>query len=158
LFAALDRQYLALYAWSEITLDLVFPFLYGPLTAMLIVRLYSPRYAWLLLAPLVSVAADLTENFSIAYLAVMYNHDPGSISATLVSVANTATRTKTVMVYGVSVAIIVFGAIAAVVRRRQSTVISAQSRRRRQLHPASPSDQHDHPATSASYQLLLSGR
>jgi hypothetical protein len=63
-----------LYAITQITLDVVFPLVYGALLAMAIVRLYSRKWAsyWILF-PLVAVVADLLENGTAAFLALTYN-------------------------------------------------------------------------------------
>jgi hypothetical protein len=57
------------YAVTQLTLDVVFPLVYGALVAALTVRLYPPGCAWLLLAPALAVTADLLENVTTAYLA-----------------------------------------------------------------------------------------
>jgi hypothetical protein len=108
--AAIGR--LQLYAISEVTLDLVFPFLYGSFFAMLIARLYDTDHAWLLSAPLVSLVADLTENVTIALLAFTA---PATPSAALVTLASSATQTKRVMIL-MSALIIIAGALRRLIR------------------------------------------
>jgi hypothetical protein len=61
-----------LYAATAVTLDLFFPFAYGLLFGLLLVRLWPRGQAWLLLLPLVTVIADLLENLTIAILALTY--------------------------------------------------------------------------------------
>ncbi|MBS1793154.1 MAG: hypothetical protein JSS81_04835 [Acidobacteria bacterium] len=79
---------LPLYAVTEITLDLVFPVVYVALFVFLIVRLFPPRAGgYLLLAPLLAGAADLAENFSIAFLAFSGNPEirPLALAVTVFS-------------------------------------------------------------------------
>lgn len=64
------------YAKTEVSLDLLFPLVYGSWFTIAIFRLYGdPGY--LLLVPLITVIADLLENFSAAYMAWTYK---GSVS------------------------------------------------------------------------------
>jgi hypothetical protein len=80
LFAALDRldpRARAVYAWTEVSIDLVFPVAYGLLFALLLLRLFKdgrPLY----LLPLAGAAADVFENLSIALLASTYDGAPTS--------------------------------------------------------------------------------
>jgi hypothetical protein len=63
------------YALTEMTLDLVFPFIYGSLFLIAIYRLYGdPGY--LLLVPVIGSVADWLENFTNTYLAL--SHQKGS--------------------------------------------------------------------------------
>jgi len=70
LLAALGPDGRRIYAWTEVTLDLVFPFVYGTLFGILLVRLARPpaarRLLWL---PALTAAADLLENVTVAILA-----------------------------------------------------------------------------------------
>ena len=55
---------------TELTLDLVFPLLYGALFAAPLARLATPGWRrWLIALPVGAAGADLLENFTIAYLA-----------------------------------------------------------------------------------------
>lgn len=64
------------YALTEMTLDLIFPLVYGSLFLIALFRLYGdPGY--LLLVPLIASVADLLENFTNTYLALSYK--PGSV-------------------------------------------------------------------------------
>ena len=81
-----------IYAWTEVTLDLVFPFVYGLLFAIPLVRLYEPRQAWVLLFPLAGMAFDLLENVTVATLAWTYQQGQESGLATA---ASAFTRMKT---------------------------------------------------------------
>src|SRR5262245_58664301 len=58
-----------LYAITQVSLDMVFPAVYGTLIAAALVRLYPKHLArWLLLMPLLMVFADYAENGATAYL------------------------------------------------------------------------------------------
>ncbi len=78
LFGALDRldpRAKAVYAWTEVSVDLLFPVAYGLLLALALLRLYGngrPLY----LLPLAGAAADVLENISIALLAATYDGAP----------------------------------------------------------------------------------
>ena len=64
------------YYWkSELTLDLVFPLVYGSLFCILLARLYGPDRPWALLIPVLAVVADVLENGTIAYLAWSWSSD-----------------------------------------------------------------------------------
>jgi hypothetical protein len=65
------------YAVTEVTLDLIFPLAYGLLFAILLVRTWEIRFAWLVLFPIFTVIADLFENALIFYLAFTFT---GAIS------------------------------------------------------------------------------
>jgi hypothetical protein len=70
LLGALGPQGRGLYGLTEVTLDLVFPFLYGGMIASLLVNLVrGARVKYLLLLPLLTGLFDLLENATIAYLA-----------------------------------------------------------------------------------------
>lgn len=62
----------SLYAWTEISLDLAFPVLYGLLFALLLARVFRYGRVWPLL-PLAAAVADLLENALIATLAWTYS-------------------------------------------------------------------------------------
>ena len=91
LFAKLGADGRKFYAKSEVSLDLVFPFTYGALLIMLAWRLSRPpwRSIVVVLAAL-TVAADLTENGLISYLAFTYSDQVQPLA----EVANLATLTK----------------------------------------------------------------
>jgi hypothetical protein len=92
LFKAIGPGGRKLYAISQVTLDLLFPPVYGTLLAILIVRLFSMEHArLLLLAPLLTVVADLSENFTTFYLAWTYQEGSPS-SVTYFAAACTATK------------------------------------------------------------------
>ena len=80
LFGALDRldpRARAVYAWTEVTIDLIFPMAYGLLLALVLLRLFGngrPFY----LFPIAGAVADVFENLSIALLAATYDGAPSS--------------------------------------------------------------------------------
>ena len=80
LFGALDRldpRARAVYAWTEVSLDMVFPVAYGLLLALVLLRLFEdgrPLY----LLPIAGAATDVFENISIALLASTYDGAPSS--------------------------------------------------------------------------------
>ena len=64
-----------LYALSQVTLDVVFPITYGLLAAVTLYRLLGqslPTFEFLLFLPLITVAADLLENATVAWLALTF--------------------------------------------------------------------------------------
>lgn len=67
-----------LYATTQLTLDVIFPLVYGLFFAVLMVRLYRLEQAKILFAPLLMVVADLAENVLTTMLAWSYT---GQISA-----------------------------------------------------------------------------
>ena len=80
LFGAIERldpRARAVYAWSEVSVDLVFPVAYGLLLALALLRLYGNGRPFYLL-PLAGAVADVFENISIALLAATYAGGPSS--------------------------------------------------------------------------------
>ena len=80
LFGALDRldsRARAVYAWTEVSIDMIFPVAYGLLFALLLLRLFGDGRPFYLL-PIVGAAVDVFENLSIALLASTYDGDPTS--------------------------------------------------------------------------------
>ena len=70
-----------LYAVTELSLDLVFPFIYGGLFSILIAKLYSRRRRGLLLSAVaLAVTSDLCENVLVSYLAYSYDGQPSSVA------------------------------------------------------------------------------
>ena len=63
-----------IYAVTELTLDILFPLVYGTLFAALIIQVYAPdRGKFLLLVPLLAAVFDVLENITTAYLAWQYD-------------------------------------------------------------------------------------
>jgi len=82
LFGALDQldsRARAVYAWTEVSIDMVFPVAYGLLFALLLFRLFGDGRRFYVL-PIAGAAADVFENLSIALLASTYDGDPTSWS------------------------------------------------------------------------------
>jgi hypothetical protein len=61
-----------IYAITQVTLDFIFPFVYGGLFLIALFRLYGGDPGYLLLVPLIAVVADWLENFTATYLALSY--------------------------------------------------------------------------------------
>ncbi len=108
LFAALDRldpRARAVYAWTEVSVDLVFPVAYGLLLALALLRLFAngrPLY----LLPLAGAVTDVFENISIALLAATY----GGASSSWTRVAAVFTLLKSVLILAALV-VAVYGTI-----------------------------------------------
>ena len=97
LFGALDRldpRARAVYAWTEVSIDLIFPIAYGLLFALLLLRLFGDRRRFYLL-PIAGAAADVFENLSIALLAS--THDGGPTSWTRVAAAFTLLKSGLIL-------------------------------------------------------------
>ena len=80
LFGALDQldsRARAVYAWTEVSIDMIFPVAYGLLFALLLLRLFGDGRPFYLL-PITGAAADVFENLSIALLASTYDGGPTS--------------------------------------------------------------------------------
>lgn len=102
------------YAATELTLDILFPIVYGTLFAILLIRVYSlPTAKNLVVLPLLAAAADLLENLTAAYLALQFDGEPSSLAR----VATVFTATKSILLL-VSFILILLGALAALWRAR----------------------------------------
>ena len=80
LFEALDRldaNARAVYAATDLTIDMVFPAAYGLLFAILLVRLFRAPF---FLLPLATAAADVLENATIAVLVLDYAGTPSPLA------------------------------------------------------------------------------
>jgi hypothetical protein len=110
LFKELEKRgQLRLYGITEVTLDLIFPFVYGTLFAVLFSNVYNQTYArWLILLPLLASVADLVENTLIAVETFRFNHQP----SLLIYIAATFTATKNILLLLAFVAIVI-GALGA---------------------------------------------
>ena len=78
LFGALDRidsRARAVYAWTEVSIDMIFPVAYGLLFALLLFRVFENGRRFYLL-PIAGAATDVFENVSIALLASTYDGAP----------------------------------------------------------------------------------
>ncbi|MCA1601200.1 MAG: hypothetical protein LC776_06015 [Acidobacteria bacterium] len=89
LLKTIDERGRRIYAITQLTLDLVFPFIYGGLFVIALFKLYgNPGY--LLLVPLITVVADLAENLMTTYLALSYK----GLASPVARVASTFTTVK----------------------------------------------------------------
>jgi hypothetical protein len=106
-----DRRYI--YGATELSLDLIYPISYGLLFAVLISQLWGPRRDWMLLAPILTVFFDLSENALIVYMISTYN---GS-ETNLAWVAAVCTLSKTLF-FLLSLLLILNGGILGLFRTR----------------------------------------
>lgn len=109
-FDSIGERGRRIYATTEITLDLLFPLVYGTLFAAMMIHLYSRDSARvLILVPLLTVVADLLENFTAAYLAWQFD----GRSSPITKGAAIFTATKTVL-FIVSHLVLLVGALKAI--------------------------------------------
>jgi hypothetical protein len=101
-----------LYAVTAVTLDLVFPFAYGLLAGLLLVRFWPSSQAWLLILPLITVIADLLENITIAVMSWSYRQGE---EPALAAVAAPFTLTKRVFL-ALTVLALLIGLVRAIPR------------------------------------------
>lgn len=119
LFDCLGDEGRRLYAITEVTLDLFFPFIYGMLFGLLILQLYKePVAGWLILVPLIAVFADLLENSLVAYLLWTFDGRASSIAWA----AAILTLVKTFALIGALVVILVRGAMDVFGKTRPSQI------------------------------------
>lgn len=78
--AALGAPGRHLYAATQLTLDVIFPLVYGLFFAVLMVRLYPLEQAGILFTPLLMVVADLAENVLTAMLAWNYTGQTSALA------------------------------------------------------------------------------
>jgi hypothetical protein len=110
LFERFDERGRNVYATTEMTLDLAFPIAYGGMFAALIGHLFTRHTARIFVAvPLLTVAADLTENSLLSYYA--WNFD-GKQWPLLIGVATIATAIKFVL-FGLSALLVTIGGLRA---------------------------------------------
>lgn len=123
-FSLVDPASRRLYAWTQVTLDVVFPVIYGLLLLLAIAALYDEKPAlWLMGLPLLAVASDLLENGLLAYLAFTFEE----AASPLGRVASLCTSTKFALL-GLSFIVLLPGLIAYLSskRRPRSTPTSSQ--------------------------------
>ncbi|HJU53202.1 MAG TPA: hypothetical protein VJ715_01475 [Pyrinomonadaceae bacterium] len=75
-FEAIGSDGRALYANTELTLDLAFPLVYGSLMVSLLILLYGRYAKYLVLVPAAAVLMDIAENVTIAIMIWVYNKQP----------------------------------------------------------------------------------
>ncbi|MCA1615518.1 MAG: hypothetical protein LC800_15745 [Acidobacteria bacterium] len=105
-----------IYIATELTLDILFPLVYGALFAALIIHVYARGNARsLVLAPLLTALADVLENISAAYLAWRFDGQASPVAR----VAATFTAVKSGL-FVLSLILILVGALAAIWRTSRS--------------------------------------
>ncbi|NCQ95079.1 MAG: hypothetical protein GPJ13_07940 [Microcystis aeruginosa W11-06] len=110
-FKNLEPKGVELYKWTEITVDGIFPFIYGAFCATFIVLLYPTEVARILiLFPAFTTLTDLGENLTIFALASQYSKSKNSHLSNLTKIAMFFTRTKFVLL-STSLVIILIGGI-----------------------------------------------
>ena len=111
-----ERGQRVFYAATELTLDILFPIVYGLLFAILLSRVYSPPTAKnLVLLPLLAAAADLMENITVAYLALQFDGQASSLAR----VAAVFTAAKSLLLV-LSFILILLGALASLWRAERT--------------------------------------
>lgn len=101
-----------IYAATELTLDIVFPIVYGALFAILLIHVYARKNGKnLVLVPLLTAAADVLENLTAAYLAGQFDGRVSSVAR----VAAVLTAVKSSL-FVVALILILVGALAAMRR------------------------------------------
>lgn len=116
LLESLGERGRRLYAWTRVTLDVVFPVVYGTLFAVLITRLYQPEAArQLLLIPFGALVADLLENSMAAYLAWSYDGQESKLAW-----AALAFTLAKFLLFGISLVVLVVGGIIGLSQAEQS--------------------------------------
>jgi len=106
-----DRRYI--YGATELTLDIIYPICYGMLFAILISQLWGPRRDWMLLAPILTVFFDLSENILIVYMISSFNGSETNVAW----VASVCTLAKTLF-FLLSLLLILNGGILGLFRTR----------------------------------------
>jgi hypothetical protein len=80
-FDAIKANGQRVYAITQLTLDVAFPFIYGLLFAILLIHLYSQKRAKkLVLVPVLTASCDLLENITTAYLALRFKGQPSPVA------------------------------------------------------------------------------
>jgi hypothetical protein len=105
-----------IYATTELTLDILFPLIYGTLFAALVIHVYARENAKnLVLVPLLTAAADVLENVTAAYLAWQFDGQSSPVARG----AAILTAVKSVL-FVLSLILIVVGALVALWRTSRS--------------------------------------
>lgn len=101
-----------IYAATELTLDLLFPIVYGALFSILLIHVYARETGKnLLLVPVLTALADIGENLTAAYLTLQFD---GQVSS-LARVAAVFTLVKSVLL-AITLILILVGGVLAVRR------------------------------------------
>lgn len=101
-----------IYAITQVTLDFVFPFVYGGLVIILLFALYG-RVKYILLIPVLAVVLDFLENITTAYLAWRYEK---GVESPLTWFASSFTAGKSIGIY-LSLIFILIGVLLFIRRR-----------------------------------------
>jgi hypothetical protein len=73
-FQSIGERGRKIYGWTQLTLDILFPLVYGALYAMLIIHVYPRETArYLTLVPALNTVSDLLENVTNAYLSLQFD-------------------------------------------------------------------------------------
>ena len=112
-----ERGKRVFYAATELTLDILFPIVYASLFSILLIRVFTPETAKILvLVPLLTGVLDLLENLTLAYLALRFNENEISPVA---RVASLFTSVKLIL-FVLSLLLILVGAVCALWRTSRS--------------------------------------
>jgi hypothetical protein len=112
----LGEQGRQIYGMTELSLDLIFPLIYGSLIGIFIIRLYNGDTGKkLIMLPLLTIAADLLENVAAAYLALSFDGK----ASTLAWASSIFTMTKWVR-FLLCLAFVLKGALDGVLRSDKS--------------------------------------
>jgi hypothetical protein len=115
-FQAAGERGRRIYAATELTLDILFPLIYGILFAALLIHIYSRDTArYLTIVPLLTVAADVLENITVSYMAWQFDGRASPVAHG----AAILTAVKTVLIV-LSFVLILVGALAAIWRTYRS--------------------------------------
>lgn len=119
LFEEWGDDRLALYAWTEVTLDLAFPLIYGTLFAVLIARLFQVgQWRWAVMVPLCGAAVDLMENATTAALAWSYIYNKQESPVAWAAACFTVVK---IVCFVVSGLLLLGGGVAGLWRSRAET-------------------------------------
>lgn len=104
------------YVITELTLDILFPLIYGALFAALILHVYARENAKnLVLVPVLAVMADVLENITVSYL--VWQFDGQSSPVARVAAILTAVKSS---LFVLSLILILVGALVAIWRTSRS--------------------------------------
>ena len=109
LFGSLEKKGRRLYAWSEITADLIFPLIYAFFLSLLIIYIFertsfTKPQQFLAMLPFLMLLFDYGENILIAFMLFDYPERHNAIA----QVASVFTKLKWSL-FGLSFAVILFG-------------------------------------------------
>ena len=115
-FRAIGERGQRVYAATELTLDILFPIVYATLFSILLIRVFTPETAKILvLVPLLTGVLDLLENLTLAYLALQFNDEISPVAR----VASVFTSVKLIL-FALSLLLILGGAVWTLWRTSRS--------------------------------------